>query len=318
MGSRRNLVHAALSFLPDYVWHRAMRAALNNRDFIDRYGMYYLGEIAKNFNITEVTARGDYGSFVSASVDQTVIRQYGLVGKWPSASTALATEFFRKHPAGTYLDIGANIGMTVVPVSQRFPDVQCFAFEPDPTNYKFLQKNVQMNCAIGAVTIFDVALFNENTRVRFELSPDNVGDHRVRLANDFPCLEGEQGRAVIEVTAYRLDDIDLALRGETFVKIDTQGAEPFIFEGGANTLSKAEAIFLEFAPYHMGRTNADPMIVVDFAKANFKFGQIFHAESEERSALEPINDVARTLVARARTARNDPKGYCDVYLTKAA
>ena len=56
------------------------------------------------------------------------------------------------------------------------------------------------------------------------------------------------GRKIIEVRCVRLDDLSIELDGPVFAKIDTQGAEPFVFAGGTHTLARADAIQVEWSP----------------------------------------------------------------------
>jgi FkbM family methyltransferase len=63
---------------------------------------------------------------------------------------SLFSNFFQANDGGTYLDIGANIGLTTIPIAQ-LPDVQCIAFEPAPENFRNVQANVRANCDPGKV-----------------------------------------------------------------------------------------------------------------------------------------------------------------------
>src|SRR5262249_581289 len=55
-----------------------------------------------------------------------------------------------------------------------------------------------------------------------------------------------------------LDEYLPDLSGNIAVKIDTQGAEPFVLAAGRKTLSKARAIVMEFWPYGMAQLGATP------------------------------------------------------------
>lgn len=68
-------------------------------------------------------------------------------------------DFFTRAGSGTYLDIGANIGLTTIPVAQN-PRVACKAFEPAPHNFRYLSHNVAANCPHGNVDLFNLALFD--------------------------------------------------------------------------------------------------------------------------------------------------------------
>src|SRR5882762_11322548 len=57
----------------------------------------------------------------------------------------------------TILDIGSNIGASIIYFHRQFPDASIFGFEPHPDTFRILQKNVAhlpgvaiFNCGLGA------------------------------------------------------------------------------------------------------------------------------------------------------------------------
>jgi hypothetical protein len=89
------------------------------------------------------------------------------------------------------------------------------------------------------------------------------------------------GRKIIEVRCARLDDLPIQLSGPVFAKVDTQGAEPYVFAGGSKTLSKADAILVEWSPYHMARLGGDPNVVLQFLEEHFTYGKIEETDANQ-------------------------------------
>ena len=54
-------------------------------------------------------------------------------------------DFFEERDSGTYLDIGANIGLTTIPIARNHR-VRCHSFEPDPGLFVHLLENIHRNC----------------------------------------------------------------------------------------------------------------------------------------------------------------------------
>ena len=78
-----------------------------------------------------------------------------------------ALQAFFAPTGGTYLDIGANIGLMTVPFA-RDPRIRCLAFEPDPTNFGFLQRNIApRNAPASSAELHQVALFKDVPRYRW-------------------------------------------------------------------------------------------------------------------------------------------------------
>ena len=58
---------------------------------------------------------------------------YAKTGRWNHEMNERLTSFFAKD-GGTYIDVGANIGLTTIPTAQN-PNVNVIAFEPDPCQF---------------------------------------------------------------------------------------------------------------------------------------------------------------------------------------
>jgi FkbM family methyltransferase len=299
------------SLLPNRISHLIVKAIFRNKRLVSLNGMQYVSEIASQLNIVSISVIGKYGVFSGAPNDSAVLSSYARNGEWAAKTNGAIKDFFAGRQ-GTYVDIGANIGMTVVPIAAH-TDVNCFAFEPDPTNFRNLETNISANCNKGNVRAFNLALFDRESVLPFEISPNNLGDHRIRLGNAGPGRVEENKRRVIEVQCARLDDLNLPIDGPLFVKIDTQGAEPFVILGGMATLAKADVVLLEWAPYCISRMGGDPATVVDFLCTNFTTAKIMDAESgHEGTEFQPIKECCGVLTQCFAKWRNDPSMYLDI------
>jgi FkbM family methyltransferase len=233
-------------------------------------------ELARQFGIAGVQADGEYGRILSAVGDFAVFDVYACSGRWASHTNAVIEQFF-VGTSGTYLDIGANIGLTLIPVA-RNRRVNCVAFEPDPTNFKNLQQNVRLNCEGSNVEIHNLALFNRTAELQFELAEGNFGDHRLRVVEAAPGAREQENRRTIVVSAVRLDDFMEVAHSPLAVKIDTQGAEPYVIEGGERLLSTSDLLIMEFSPYHIKHLGGDAKILIEFIKKNFEMASIAQRE----------------------------------------
>lgn len=255
-----------------------LRTSLNAlpRNFV--YEVFY--QAARILDIEGYAVSGKAGVFVGALRDQSVIRPYLRNRSWSAHILGLLEKFFADLQQGTFLDIGANIGLLTVPIS-RLAGVSCIAFEPDPQNCSMLQANVAWNCGKDKVQVVRAALGNVAGKMRFSRSEYNSGDHR--LDPDGP----------LTVSVIRLDDYPVPL-GPLAVKIDAQGAEPLIFDGARNTLARADLIITEFWPWGMARMGTEPKAILDFARERFAFGQVLQHEQLPGRA-EPIRAVLERL-----------------------
>jgi FkbM family methyltransferase len=291
---------------------RALTAGLSERD-ADRFEL--LSYLAQAAGVDGFLVSGDYGSIQSSSQDTKVLRLYAETGRFAHRTNELLTAFFRDPAPATYIDIGANIGLTTIPVAQ-FPHVSCLAIEPEPTNYQNLVANVGRNCPHGNVRTRQLAVFREAGTIQFELATDNLGDHRLRLTQDVGAFQ-EQDRRVITVEAAPLDAVttDLSLN-RVGIKIDVQGAEAFVFEGGRDTLARVGLLILEFWPYGIARMKADPEVILDVLESQFATVALGVDEGAALSAPATALEATRQLRELMTTKAHDPYFYVDIVATQ--
>jgi FkbM family methyltransferase len=222
-------------------------------------GLHHLAEL----NVEAVSVRGQYGLVTQSIEDRVILPFYARTGTWAPETNARLVEFFAGR-GGTYIDIGANIGLTTIPVAQN-PNVACVAIEADPDNFAYLSANIAANCPHNNVTLHQVAAYSHTAMVELELSRDNFGDHHIKgtVSRD----ENEDGRhTTIRVKAAAIDDLVKPTRFPLAVKIDTQGAEPFVIQGATQTLAMAKLAIIEFWPYGVHRMGGDIRDVIELLK----------------------------------------------------
>ena len=258
--------------------------------------------VLPRLRFSEVAADGDRGTIASSSADNMVIMEYAQTGTFAPEVTKELQAFFA--PAGgTYLDIGANIGLMTVPFA-RDPRIRCLAFEPDPTNFGFLQRNIARNASESAAELHQIALFKERTTLTLALADGNLGDHRVTLS-------GVPGRRTVEVRALPLDDFAGRIERPLAVKIDTQGAEPFIIAGGQKMLAEAKLLAMEFCPYLMRQLGGDPEAPIELISGFSSVAVMRGGKAETPHYVGP-QEAVRMMRDKLRTAADTDQDYLDV------
>lgn len=63
------------------------------------------------------------------------------------------------------VDVGANVGYSVVYFADKYPDAKLVAFEPHPTNITLLDRHVEINALQSRVNIEKVAVSNCNSEL---------------------------------------------------------------------------------------------------------------------------------------------------------
>lgn len=141
----------------------------------------------------------------------------------------------------TVVDVGANIGETVLTSSVLVGPSGCvYAFEPHPKIFGFLQDNLRLN-KVRNVRAFNLGLGDAPTTVAFS---DDRRDDMNRVMVD-------QGGITIALET--LDRILADCGHIQLLKVDVEGYEIFVFEGGRQALSHIACIYFEVSATHFER-----------------------------------------------------------------
>ena len=185
-----------------------------------------------------------------------------------------------RHKRLMLIDVGANVGTICIPAVKRGLFRQAVAVEPAPGNYAMLSANIWINDLAGQIIAYNVALGKHDSEtLNFELSMDNLGDHRITLSGE---ARGS-ARKVISVKSETLDKIIPYVEPDTaLLWIDTQGFEGYVLAGASNALRCQIPIVLEFWPQGMSRTESYQLLKKALTTAGYK-----HFYDLERS-MKPV------------------------------
>ena len=273
-----------LSLAPAAPRRRSLRKKVLRRLADSPFGYRLLQGLGRCYGIEAVSAHGEFGLIAGPLDDAAVLRAYAVNGFWARAANQFFCEFFDRAGGGTYIDVGANLGLTTIPVAQN-ARVTCRAFEPAPRNFKYLWHNIAENCPHGNVAAFNVALFDRQTTLEMTMTPRNSGDARVRA--DESDADEEPAAETVRVRAERLDDVLQLdqLPRPIAAKIVTQGAEGRIFAGGQAVLSAADALVFEFDPALIQDIDQNVKATTRFLARNFTTAACLRGPDFETGAI---------------------------------
>lgn len=279
----------------------------------DSWRRFY--ELAQKFDINAVTVDSNLGPVTGLLSDSFIFQKLMIEGSYSQRLLDMLTDALRQ--GGTYIDIGANIGLTTLPIA-RLPDVSCIAIEPDATNFRLLE----FNCGgHGNVTTHNLAVYDKAGSIQFERSDENYGDHRVRVSTD-PGPHREETRTVVTVRCARLDDIvpNAGLKRPIVIKIDTQGAEAFVFAGGSKIIADAKLVIFEAWPFGTARLKGDfAGSLTPIIPENFDEGCIANFDHDSLMQWKPIKEFWPEVLSRfAKMASANDLKHFDVCVRKTA
>jgi FkbM family methyltransferase len=224
----------------------------------DNVAIRVLNVLRERYRIGDIVINSKENLIEGTIDDWGVFRPIMLTGSYKGAGGRDAVgEMMRRYRHGTYIDIGANIGMTTIPLARQY-EWDFYAFEPEPTVYRRLRCNLVRNGVDAKVQSFNMALSDRQGPTSIKRALCNQGDNWLAIGRDDHQTDVWDD---VPITADTLDSILGAknLSPPIVVKIDTQGAEPLVVKGGQDVLSRAELIAMEFWPQRIVQMGNDPL-----------------------------------------------------------
>jgi len=188
------------------------------------------------------------------------------------------TALFKKmvKPQDTVLDLGANIGyFTLLAARLVGKSGKVFSFEPEPTNFNYLKKNIEIN-GYGNVTAENKAVSNTNGKTKLFICSYDSGHHTI---NQYDGIEAYSRGKPSEKNFIEIDTVilDEFLKDKTekvnIVKIDIEGAETLAISGMRSILKNNAKIkvFLEFFPILIEKMGHSSAKLIESLLEDFKF-----------------------------------------------
>jgi len=130
-----------------------------------------------------------------------------------------------------FVDIGANAGYFSLLASQ-YSNKKVISIEPMPENVQFLNEHIKMN-KINNIEVLPIAISDKNGEIEFSNS-DNLSANTYK--KESVMFKGE-GIKVQTISLQELAERN-SLDSNCFIKIDVEGAEFDVLEGGKDFLKK--------------------------------------------------------------------------------
>jgi FkbM family methyltransferase len=146
-----------------------------------------------------------------------------------------------KKTPKTIIDAGANIGLASLYFSNKFPNSNIIAIEPEESNFELLKRNI---APYANITPIRGALWHENKRINL-VDPD-LGKWAFMTQAQDSDEEG-LGEILHEVEGMTVDTImkEQGIEQIDILKIDIEGAEREVFRDPSSWLRKVDTLIVE-------------------------------------------------------------------------
>lgn len=169
------------------------------------------------------------------------------------------------------IDIGANVGRVSLHLSKHHGNYSVYALEPVKSTYNWLLRNLSLNSSFSSGIIpFNLGCYNENTELKFYVPIENEAASARPIEDDY-YKKSDSKEEVTEIVCKvkKLDDFcyDNSILSVDFIKVDTEGAEKFVFEGGQKVLDQLKpVVYTEMLRKHAARFSYHPNEIIELFK----------------------------------------------------
>lgn len=210
-------------------------------------------------------------------------------GYWEQWITNVFRQLMR--PGMHVLDIGANIGWySLLAADLIGPTGRLTSFEANPAMADIVYRNLMVNGFLDRAKVEAKAVYSESKVLEFQ-----VYEHYMGSSSLFATAESAASLKTLRVDAVSLDEFLPAGSKIDFIKVDAEGAEPYILKGAARLLSENRhvQIMMEFAPSIIVPSYGSiELFYREIAALGFSVWRIGHDSALVKSSLDDLSSVA--------------------------
>lgn len=186
-----------------------------------------------------------------------------------------------KFPSSTHspfiLDIGSNIGMSIIYFKYLFEGARIIGFEPDPMIFDILDKNLK-SFEITDTVIHKFACSSKEGNLIFKSNNADGG----KITKDYGEV-GLQAVKSVKASQFINEEVD-------FIKIDAEGSEYEILKDIEHKLPHVKQIFVEYHAFSVVKSSLGPMLSL-LEKNNF----FYSIEQNNRKISSPFEQSFENL-----------------------
>ncbi|MFL2886942.1 MAG: FkbM family methyltransferase [Candidatus Pelagibacter sp.] len=164
------------------------------------------------------------------NINEPIDKEIYLFNDYESEQIKILIKELNKKKYNYFLDIGANLGLYSLIVSNKFSNIKIKSFEPISNSIIKFKENIKLNPNSKNIEIFEYGLSDQNTKL---LMKSYKKKNYIQLGGFGVASKGENLNNLFTSYAnFRKGDEILKIENESLVvKIDTEGHEEQVING---------------------------------------------------------------------------------------
>jgi FkbM family methyltransferase len=196
---------------------------------------------------------------------------------------------------GTFLDVGVNLGQTLIKVKGLEPKRNYIGLEPNPTCVFYAKELIKANQFVDC-TIVPVGLFTEDGILSLECIGDTEVDSAASLIKGFRPESAIQRRILVPVFRFETIAKAVTIGKIGLIKIDVEGAELEVIQSLMSVLvADRPIVLLEVLPVYSTenalRLQRQEQLEQLFKTINYSFFRVKKSAEDQFIGLEAIDKI---------------------------
>ena len=158
---------------------------------------------------------------------------------------SLNQSWFKSLDIKTFIDIGANCGQFTVTVNSVFPNSKIYSFEPLPDCFSKLQARM---ANVDKFKGFNIAVGNHEGSLEMEANNFSQSSSLLKMTELHKTEFAQTAHSKpLKVEVRKLDTLaeEIDICDPLCIKIDVQGYEDRVLQGGEKTIRRAKILIVE-------------------------------------------------------------------------
>ena len=197
--------------------------------------------------------------------------------------------------SGVFLDVGANIGQTLLKLRSRWTDTPWVGLEPNPACVQYLGQLITAN-EFRACELVPVGLHTEAALMKLDFYTADGTDSSASLVANFRPNEKVFGHRLICTLPFATIEPFIARPGVAFVKIDVEGGEKEVIETLKPVLQSARPpVLMEilpvYKPENTQRWERQQAIEQVFRELNYQIYRVEKTSVDGFAGLRRLDEI---------------------------
>jgi len=179
---------------------------------------------------------------------------------------------------GHFVDVGVNLGQTLIKAHAIFEDIQYVGFEPNPSCVHYVQELIKLN-ELEKYELFPLGVGSKTEVLKLIFFASDESDSSATIIEHYRPNNKEDHYIYVPVFDFHSINSFLPTKTSTLVKIDVEGAELEVLLGLKDWITINQPIFLlEILPVYtvenQARLNRQEQIEGLLKELNYKIARL--------------------------------------------